>query len=229
MADYGRALTGFVKGFADTGLEGLRSRQKEEADIRKAKLLSQLKLETSKELAEFEVDIANRRVDKQQTQFDLGAGKKRLYNTEGTMIGEQDLTDYEKQQLSREGEKSSLELQNIRSQIAERGASGRRQDQELALRRRALDRGGSETGDLKTLADRISVANAITQNLGKQGFQDDEILAARQQLLEGARKGWNLNQFTLFEEEFSGNPLMRKSIRTRTDDMRMSKIVGSND
>ena len=57
MADLGRIVAGAVGGIADYGLDQLKSRQDEEREVRKAKLLEELRAQTGERLAIFEDNL----------------------------------------------------------------------------------------------------------------------------------------------------------------------------
>lgn len=225
----GNVVAWFIKGAADEGLDGLRERRRADAEIKKAKLLEQLRVETAKDLENFKLEIERKKVDKSQTQYDLGQGKKKLYNDEGTLIGTADMTDTEKSEFSNKAEKDKLDAENIRSQIESRNQQLGLERERLNLTRQQLSRSGSgggrgrgldsagELGALKTIGDRIRLANTITDRLGKSGLASDEVMAARAELLEGAQRGWDLNQFLEFEKVFTGDPRLRGMIRARGD------------
>lgn len=88
-------LAGFVKGFADTTRTGLERREEEEREIRKAKLLNELRMATEKEMTLFKesTPAAKEERDRARRNMEINEGRFSL---------EQDRFEVGKDQWERE-------------------------------------------------------------------------------------------------------------------------------
>lgn len=100
MADWGRALAGFAQGASNVALQNITARQEEERDERKARLLTRLQVETQKEVAEFERNLALKNADKNFSGAENGRFVYR--NSETTVLGDRPLTKEEEYALDKE-------------------------------------------------------------------------------------------------------------------------------
>lgn len=144
MASLDRALAGFVGGVADYGLDQLKSRQDEEREVRKAKLLEDLRASTAERLASFEDKLRQQRGDK---QFSGAEGDEFIVrNDRGVEVNRRALTAEEKKVRDLSLKSDELGVRNIESQIASRARDDARQDRVAASTIAANSRRGSEDG-----------------------------------------------------------------------------------
>ena len=100
MADWGRALAGFVQGSSNVALQNITAQQEEERAERKARLLARLQVETQKEVAEFERQMALKTADK---NFSGAEGDKFVYrNMEGKALSDRALSEDEKYAIGKD-------------------------------------------------------------------------------------------------------------------------------
>lgn len=159
MASLDRALAGFVGGIADYGLDQLKSRQDEEREVRKAKLLEDLRASTAERLASFEDKLRQQRGDK---QFSGAEGDEFVVrNDRGNEVNRRALSDEEKRQRDMALEQDRLALDNVRSQISSRNRDDARQDRVAASTIAANSRrGSSDTAESGSL-NNTSIANEL--------------------------------------------------------------------
>ena len=100
MADWGRALAGFVQGSSNVALQNITAQQEEERAERKARLLARLQVETQKEVADYERSLTLKDADKNFSGAEKG---KFVYrNREATVLGDRPLTKEEEYALDKE-------------------------------------------------------------------------------------------------------------------------------
>lgn len=225
MASIG--LLGGLRGASKVALDRMQDREEAERELKKQQDLERLRAETQKELEDYNrLSTPNEAM----SSIDYETGRVTLRGQGGNVIGERAVNASEKAAYEAKQRKASLDEEADRLRIASSKQSmelARRQDARAAAQHGKYMRGDKEGDEPTTLADRIRVANIITDNLSKQGFKDNEVLAARSKLLAGARKGWSLDQFTVFEEEFTGAPDMRRSVRRRDLDADAAALLRS--
>lgn len=118
-------LAGFVKGFADTTRGGLERREEEERELRKAKLLNELRMATEKEMTIF----------KESTP---AAMEDREYKRKTDMRGDRQL-DLQEEQFRVGGERWQKEFdqrtsyQNRQLSLSERAVSRGRESDDILL------------------------------------------------------------------------------------------------
>lgn len=123
MASKGNILAGFVKGFSGTTLKGLERREEEERELRKAKLLNDLRLATEKEMTLFKesTPAAKEERDRARRNMEINEGRFGL---------EQERFEVGKDQWEREFgatqdyRNKSLSLQASRGSGGARGLDG---------------------------------------------------------------------------------------------------------
>jgi hypothetical protein len=121
MASIG--VLGFLKGASNVALDRLEARDKAEQEIKKEKMLMELRLSTNKELEDYKDLLESKNVDKDLSSTDLAGGKRILRNSKGTIIGEQGLTDTERAATQGSLDKLSLDQEATRANIEQSKAS----------------------------------------------------------------------------------------------------------
>lgn len=132
--DWGRFALGFVGGAANYGAAQINQRQQDERELKKEKLLMELRAQTDKDLEVFKHDLTQHDTDARMSGPDLATGKYIYRDSDGNQTSSRDLTDSEKQDLKNNLAKGDLEVQNLNSQI-----SSRAHDDSIADRRLSLD------------------------------------------------------------------------------------------
>ena len=100
MADWGRALAGFVQGASNVALQNITASQEEERAERKARLLARLQVETQKEVADYERSLTLKNADK---NFSGAEGDKFVYrNIEGKALSDRALSEDEKYAIGKD-------------------------------------------------------------------------------------------------------------------------------
>lgn len=150
---------GFIKGFAGYGAKTISDeadrRAAADEDIRKAKLLEELR----QQQADIEYNRSLGEIDHSLTENDYEAGTTTYKNKRGQVISTEPMDAAEKQkyadqrqmaQLQIEGEKAKtanygIEAQNMRSEMADRAARLGIENQRLSLERQSLQ-GTSNSG-----------------------------------------------------------------------------------
>lgn len=131
--DWGRFALGFVGGAANYGAKQIEDRQKSEEELRKEKMLMELRVQTEKEMAVFNHDLTQHDTDSKQSGPDLATGKYIYRDSDGNVRSTRDLTDSEKTALTQDQSKGNLELDNLKSQISSRAHDDSISDQRLSL------------------------------------------------------------------------------------------------
>ena len=121
MASIG--LLGFIKGASKVGLDALERRDEAEQELKKQKLLEQLRMATNKELYAYKDELDSKHIDKDQTTADLSSGKKTYRDANGNIVRQDDLTDVERATMQGEIEKPDLYRQKSLADIAQSKAS----------------------------------------------------------------------------------------------------------
>lgn len=125
MADWGRALAGFVQGSSNYALQNITAQQEEQRAERKARLLARLQVETQKEVAEFERQMTLKNADR---NFSGAEGDKYVYrNIEGKALDSRDLSEEEKYSLGKE--KREFEYRAGQDKLANARADAQLADQ----------------------------------------------------------------------------------------------------
>lgn len=210
MAGLDRALAGFVGGVADYGLDQLKSRQDEEREVRKAKLLEDLRASTAERLAAFEDNLRQKRGDK---QFSGAEGDEFVVrNDRGNEVNRRALTAEEKRtrDLSMRGDE--LAIRNVESQIASRARDDARQDRVANANIAASNRSGRslDGGTSGPSLDANSLAQGLVNRykslLGEGEDKIDELVAfdIAQEALEYAA---NTNGGTKVVEDYFLNKI----------------------
>lgn len=179
-------LAGFVSGASKYGLDQLSRQQEEEREIRKLKLLEQLRKDTAKEMAEFQDQLNRKKPDKDMSTDDLTTGKRTLRNEYGEEVGSLDLPASVLEQYKAKAEEAALDRQYKTKQIENFDADNRRADEQLEIARGnlgisqarlALDKQirAAEAKGNQDKADSISVGQEIIYRNAK--VADDLIRA----------------------------------------------------
>jgi hypothetical protein len=121
MASVG--VLGFLKGASNIALDRLEARDKAEQEIKKAKMLEELRLSTNKELEDYKDLLESKNVDEDQSSIDLAGGKRILRNKKGETIGERGLTDTERSATQGSLDKLALDQEATRANIEQSKAS----------------------------------------------------------------------------------------------------------
>lgn len=200
MASLDRAVAGFVGGVADYGLDQLKSRQDEEREVRKAKLLEDLRASTAERLAQFEDKLRQQRGDK---QFSGAEGDEFVVrNDRGNEVNRRALSEEEKRarDLSLRGDE--LSVKNLESQIASRARDDARQDRVAASTIAANSRrGSSDTAESGALSN-TSIANElfyrykdeVTETVNSGNISRGALRAAAVDLAANSRTGQEAEQ-----------------------------------
>jgi hypothetical protein len=128
-------LTNFIGGVADYGLDQIKTRQANEQEMKKAKMLAQLRLETDKELATFTNDLEQQNTDSKASGPDLQQGVYIYRDKQGNEKSRRPLTDTEKQEVGLALKKDQLDVENVQSTISSRAADDARANASLGLER----------------------------------------------------------------------------------------------
>lgn len=178
---------GFLKGAATTGLDRLEKREDYDRDLRKEKLLQQVRLETQKELANYEDLLSSAKASKDFSSPDYQSGKYTLRNAKGEQIGERDLTQAEKDEFSLGQEKEKLGLDKIRGEIADRGADNARQER-LANAQIGSYNASAESSRASAAATRKGMAGLDTDLRNQAGSANvgAEIIRAHEKVVADA-------------------------------------------
>lgn len=126
-------LTNFIGGVADYGLDQIKTRQAAEAELKKTKLLNQLRMETEKEMAVFNNNLQEQNTDNKASGPDLQAGVYIYRDKQGNEKSRRALTDTEKKEYALDMQKGQLEVDNIKSTISSRAADDARANRSLSL------------------------------------------------------------------------------------------------
>ena len=130
---------GFLKGAATTSLDRLEKRDEAEREMRKQELLAKVRLETARDLADYEDLLASRKVDKNLSSADYDSGEFVNRNMKGEEIGRRTLTQDEITARATEQAKDTLALENVRSQIEDRKSDQAYKRDSLAVQREGHD------------------------------------------------------------------------------------------
>lgn len=133
--DWGRFALGFVGGAANYGANQIQQRQKDEQELKKEKLLMDLRAQTEKDMEVFKHDLTQHDTDARMSGPDLATGKYIYRDSDGNQTSSRDLTETEKKDLQQNLDKGDLEVQNIKSTIASRAHDDALGDQRLSLDR----------------------------------------------------------------------------------------------
>lgn len=196
----GIGLLGFLGGASGQALDAMKSRQDDEREDRKLRMLEELRRDTAVFLADYKEKLDQDDVNENASGFDSTTGEYIMRNKEGKELGRRKdpgmAADY---QFKRDSQ--ALQLDAARANIDQSRASAEASRASAANSRR-LAAGGGSKGSLDNSADRLAVVNKIENNLQAYGFNQDELARARERLLEGVRKGWTLDQFVEFERSY---------------------------
>lgn len=161
MSTAGRIFAGAVRGASKYGLDQMEQRQEEEREIRKAKLLEDLRMSTAKELATFEYNLKSGEADKNFSSAD--EDYYILRNSQGKEVGRRQLTATEKRERALALDKDALEVENVRDQIRSRRVGDAREARytEASIANMRADRQKAQALD----ADAAGDANSLGQGL----------------------------------------------------------------
>jgi hypothetical protein len=195
----GIASKGFLAGASGQALDFMKSRQDDERELRKTKMLQELRRDTAVFLADYKEKLDEGKVDKDLSGFDSSTGEYVSRDNRGREVGRradpgmaQDL-DYKRKM-------QGLQLDAQRANIDQSRASAEA-SRASAARSRTGGRGGLDGSGFDT-DDRLATVNKIENNLKDYGYNQRELSIARQKMLEGVQKGWSLDQFVAFEETY---------------------------
>lgn len=145
MADLGRIVAGFIGGASGTALEFIKANEEDKRELRKAELLQKLRLQTSKELADYQQKLDQSELDKDLTTIE--GNEVVMRDKAGNIIRRRAQTEGEKELESYNRESRSLDLEGSRAKIRSLNASASAD----AARGRAYDR--QDAGGLDSLSD----------------------------------------------------------------------------
>lgn len=181
MADLGRIVAGAVGGVADYGLDQLKSRQDEEREVRKAKLLEDLRASTAERLATFEDNLRRKQGDK---AFSAAEGDNFVIrNNRGEEVNRRALSEEEKRARQLGLDTDAAQLANVQDQIRSRRAGDARESTESGERIRALRaRGSGASLDGESAPTNVNslaqgLVNRYKGMLGDGDGKVDELLA----------------------------------------------------
>lgn len=163
-------LAGFVKGFADTTRGGLERREEEERELRKAKLLNELRMATEKEMTLFKesTPAAMEERDRARRNLEINEGRFGL---------EQDRFEVGKEQWEREfganeqHRRRSLSLQE-RSLAARSSGKGEGDIDDFAVANELLYRYSKDLDELEGV-DRSDARKAALQIVSESKTGED--------------------------------------------------------
>lgn len=218
------ALWGFVSGFSKSVEKQLADRQDEEKEKRKLLLLQELQRQQS----DYEYNRAMGEVDNQLTDKDYSTGKVTFKNKRGDVLRTEDMSademkDYQykqqKQDVDLQKDKKSLDvadaqIENFKSEAANRAAELGIQQQQLGISRQRvgleqqqldLQKTGGFTNTLDQRAHELLYQNKdIVEQVAKQGVPMDVIAkVAKQSTLQAAAHAKNGQNISL-QDTFIG-------------------------
>lgn len=194
-------LAGFTKGVAGYGLQALQKNQDEEREMRKIKLLEQLRKDTEKEMLEFREQLNKRKPDPRMSTDDLTTGKRTLRNEYGEDIGAVDLPKSALEDYAMDKSYKTKQIENM-------DADNRRADEQLAISRghlglarqqaaRGLDGSGASSGGKDGIL--IAEANKIFETMKASGAPGNWIAQAQAKWYDGVNnKKWTKEQQRAF-------------------------------
>lgn len=153
---------GFLKGAATSGLDRLEKREEFERDRKKEELLAKVRLETAKDLANYEDLLASKKGSKEFSSPDYNSGKYTIRNSKGETVSERDLTQSEKDEYATGQRGDKLKLDKLESDIANVDRDNNRQER-LA---------NAQIGSYNASAD-SSRASAEATRKGMSGLDGD--------------------------------------------------------
>lgn len=193
MSTAGRIFAGAVKGVSKYGLDQIEQRQEEEREVRKAKLLNDLRMSTEKELSTFQYDLKKGEADKNFSSADEDFYI--LRNSRGEEVGKRALTAAEKRERALSLDKDQLEVENIRSQIGSRARDDARQDRytnasiaNMDAAKKAASEAGTDDADIANeLLYRYS--KEATETVKSGNISQSALRAAAIDIAKNARTG----------------------------------------
>lgn len=179
MSTLGLLAAGALKGYADKKVEYLDAREEEERQKRKAKFLEQLRLDTNKEMADYQEMLAAKRPDEKMSTIDYATGKFTQRDRSGNIISERNLTDAEKSEYERGIQKENLGMEATRAQIRNLDADNARADREEVRREKESSLSRSLTAkQIKALDAEADGKTVGSFDMGRQIVEDyDKVVA----------------------------------------------------
>lgn len=116
MSSLGRIVAGFIGGASGTALDFIKEEQKDKRELRKAELLQKLRLQTDKELADYQHRIDQSNLDKDLTTVE--DGKVVMRDKAGNVKFTRDQTALEQEDVNWTRRKRSLDEKKVLSDIA---------------------------------------------------------------------------------------------------------------
>lgn len=174
MADFGRIIAGFVGGASNTALDLLKEKRDDRREIEKAKLLAQLRLQTDKDLADYQDKIADANVDKDMTTIE--DGNVVIRDRQGREVSRRAQTASELESESFTRSERGLKLDTARKGLEKADA-----DIGLAGAQAAYYRSGGSRSGSGTSLDGVDPADVA-------GLVRDEILYKAKDSISAARK-----------------------------------------
>lgn len=131
MADIGRMLAGFVQGSTGYAVDRIKAREDEERELRKARLLEELRKDTAKELAIFEENLPSAKLRREKEMQDMEfAREDQSMDREGFELDKgYKALDYqykasdEKREQEKHGMSLALDSERIKSERVSRARS----------------------------------------------------------------------------------------------------------
>lgn len=195
MSNWGTVLAGGVKGFADKKVEYLDAREEEEREKRKAKFLEQLRLDTAKQVADYQEAIAAARPDEKMSTVDYTTGEYISRDRDGNEKTRRKLTDAELEDRKNGQRKTQLDLdyaaERIKSEqhdrmIAERNAETSRIAASNRGERSA--KGATDNTLAGAATSLIGLNDSAVNTLTKAGVAPHQISNAAMIAAAGAKK-----------------------------------------
>lgn len=205
----GFKLMGALAGASGQALQAQQDRDDEEREIRKARLLEQLRKDTAIDLAEFQEGLEAKKVDDKMSGFSEDTGEYIMRNSKGEEISRRPDAGMAKDaEFGRK--KDALSLDVAQANIDQSRASADASRASAGYSRKLTSLAGTEDGVGKGRGrkgsydneDRLAAVNKIEDNLKSYGFSNQELATAREELLKGVRKNWSLEQFVEFERAY---------------------------
>lgn len=183
MSTAGRIFAGAVKGVSKYGLDQIEQRQEEDREVRKAKLLNDLRMATEKDLATFNYNLKKDEADKNFSSADEDFYI--LRNSRGEEVGKRALTAAEKRERALSLDKDELEVANIKDQIRSRQVGDAREA-------RYTDASIANMGKDKAAAEKLAstddadIANELLYRYSKEATETVETGNISQSALRAA-------------------------------------------
>lgn len=170
-------MLGFLAGASKTALDSIQSRENDEREIKKAKMMEQMKLETAKYLANFDDLLASKHPDNAMTEIDYEKGTETLKNRDGKVLSVGQLSQAKKEEhdLGLRKEESGLAKDAASIRSLDASAASSYSSQRLQDRTDPNIRSGGSSSKAPTDAERADALFYLNRDMVKEAGQTDGI------------------------------------------------------